>query len=131
MSQTKVFIVGIIIAVILTAITSFIRSPWQTYPDGIVEHVKAHCTTLTMPGVVCSDILSVEYGFPFHVKKEVHGFYSTYHPGVYSDWIGIAANLLLYFMIVILLLNVKDIFMPLPKTKKVKSQSAQVSRGSR
>lgn len=109
MNTVKIFdiLIAGVAAIILTVITSFIRSPLQTYPNGIVGFAqnrdKEICNFPSPPGVSCSDVHSVDYGIPLHVKRINDGvYYPDTMPGTYFNLSGLAYNLLLYFLIALL-----------------------------
>lgn len=110
MNQAKALIVSIVSAVILTAATSLIQSPWQTYPNGVARYAQdkgtPDCDFPPQPGASCSDVRSIDYGFPWHTKKVNDGifyndanFYSGIKSGTFHNLAGTILNSLFYFAI--------------------------------
>jgi hypothetical protein len=103
-TRIKIYIVCILIAAALTVLSSFVRSPWQTYPDGIARSARQGCSYPPMPGTRCSAIHSVDFGFPFHVRKVNDGiYYPDVMVGTYFNLTGIIINSLLYFAIALII----------------------------
>jgi hypothetical protein len=110
MSWANTLIVGILSAVTLTTVTSFIRSPWQTYPNGIARYAQDKgtpaCDFPPRRGASCSDVRSVDYGLPWHTIKVNDGIFSNdanfssdIRPGTFHNLAGIALNFLFYFVL--------------------------------
>lgn len=109
MSHSKFIIAGtaVLISIVLTFISSWITSPFQTYPNGVAypgDTGSAGCSSINLPGSACYAVHSIDYGFPRHAMKINDGiYYPDVRAGTYFNMVGIMENFLFYLVIISLL----------------------------
>jgi hypothetical protein len=101
--------IGIVVGLVLGILSMFIRSPHQTYPDGVARRPNlsgGSCSySAPSPGSDCSVVHSIDYGLPVYSRTVQDGiYYPDTFPGSYNYFPGIVANILFYVGLVLAIL---------------------------